>query len=108
MPDSVMVAVDLEKIRPWRPYVAGLNAFFLGPIAGVIVAYLSLSAMGAIERGRKLVKYAIPGILVEIVFLLAMPSRGTRLLGLVVAVANYKLITFSQDTDFVRWQSLPA
>ena len=105
MPEAVeaLAAPNTAK-RPWRPYVAGVNGLLLGPIAGILVAWLNLRRLGSFVKAQKLLFYAVPAFLVELFILLRLPQNPSRIFGIATTIASYKVFTFVQDPDFERWK----
>src|SRR6185437_15006145 len=46
---------------PWRPKVAGIIAFFFGPMAGALVVVSSLRRMGHQDRAKRVMLLALAG-----------------------------------------------
>lgn len=97
--------VPQQQTSPWAPHVAGVSGLLLGPIAGILISWLNLRRLGNSAKAKQLLFYAIPSVLIELYFLIRLPVKMSRIFGLSVTVASYKLFTFAQEPDFKAWQA---
>ena len=89
--------------RPWRPHVAGVSAVILGPVAGILIAWRNLITLGNPQKATQLLVYAVPLLFIELYLLFRLPEGPSRILGLAITFASYKLFTFPQEPDFRAW-----
>ena len=66
-----------ESKPPWRPKVAGVIAFFFGPIAGALIVASSLRRMGHQDRAKNVMFLALGFSVVEGAMLFFIPGAPT-------------------------------
>jgi hypothetical protein len=94
--------------RPWRPKVAGYAGLLLGPMAGALVAAVSLRRMGQLEKAQKTVFYTLLLCMAFlIVFILGIPSDAPikKFILLAVAGAGYSVFPSVIREDYVKWRA---
>ena len=91
---------------PWRPRAAGRIAFFFGPVAGALIASISLRRMGFLDRSKKALRISFGIAVGEGVILFFLPNGFTGIFGLVTEIIF--LLTFPKlmEHEFAEWQSV--
>ena len=91
-----------ESKPPWRPKVAGVIAFFFGPIAGALVVASSLRRMGHQDRAKNVMFLALGFSVVEGAMLFFIPGAPT---GFVAEIAFLLFFPVLMEGAFREWQA---
>ena len=97
-----------ENKPPWRPKVAGYVAFFLGPIAGALVAAASFRRIGQPRKAQQTILYTLLLSLAFLIpFLLAIPADAPikKFILLAVEGAGYSVFPSIVREDYVKWRT---
>ena len=89
---------------PWRPRVAGLIAFFFGPIGGALVVVSSLRRMGYQQRSRKVMLLALGAAVIEAAMFFFIPQHISGLLGFCAEIAFLSVFPVFMQVEFNVWQ----
>lgn len=89
---------------PWRPKVAGVIAFFFGPVAGALIVAISLRRMGYQQRARKVMVLALVMAGVEAAILFFVPDALARLVGFGTEIAFLLIFPVFMEKEFSAWQ----
>ena len=90
---------------PWRPKVAGVIAFFFGPVAGALVVASSLRRMGCKDRARKVMFLALGMSVVEAAILFFIPDVLSRFVGFGAEIAFLLVFPVFMEGPFSEWQA---
>jgi disulfide bond formation protein DsbB len=91
---------------PWRPQAAGRIAFFFGPIAGALVAAISLRRMGRQQSAKKLMPLALAVAAVECAILaIWIPVALNPFVGLGAEIAFLFIFPVFMKKEFSEWQA---
>ena len=90
-----------ESKPPWRPKVAGVIAFFFGPIAGALVVAVSLRRMGYQDRAKKVMFLALGLTVLEGAMLFFLPGA---LPGFAAEIAFLLFFPVLMEREFRKWQ----
>lgn len=91
-----------ESKPPWRPKVAGVIAFFFGPIAGALVVASSLRRMGYQDRAKQVMFLALGMTVLEAAILFFIPGA---LPGFVAEIAFLLFFPAFMEGAFREWQA---
>src|SRR5262249_24120790 len=89
---------------PWRPKVAGVIAFFFGPVAGALVVANSLRRLGYQDRSRNVMFLALVMTVVEAAIFFFIPEDGWRLVGFVAEIVFLLVFPVFVEGPFSEWQ----
>jgi hypothetical protein len=91
------------SVRPWSPWMAFANAIVLGPIAGVLVAYVNLKRLGLAARSGAMLWGGILGaaLLVLANTLAVVP----RMLNYIITLAWAYHLYVVQEPACTRWKN---
>ena len=93
---------------PWRPKVAGYNALLLGPMAGALVAAVSLRRMGKTEKAQRVLVYsALLCLAFLIPFLRGIPPGAPMKKIILIAVegAGFSVFPSLLREDYTDWRT---
>jgi hypothetical protein len=89
---------------PWRPRVAGLIAFFFGPVGGALVVVSSLRRMGYQQRAKKVMLLALGAAVIEAAVFFFTPQHLTGLVGFCAEIAFLLVFPVFMEVEFNVWQ----
>lgn len=90
---------------PWRPRVAGLIAFFFGPVGGALVVVTSLRRMGYHQRAGKIMLLALAAAAVVAAILFFIPETLAGLVGFGTEIAFLLFFPVLMEGEFNEWQA---
>ena len=93
---------------PWKPRVSGRMAFWLGPLAGGIVAFINLRRLGARRKANLTLLSTVATLILALVILIYVIPYYLlflgKFIGLGIEVAGFKIFPSIQSKDFETWQ----
>jgi hypothetical protein len=95
---------ELRK-PPFGRKTAGWMVFFFGPIAGSLVASISLRRLGHAEKGKKILLFTLLASVPIAVVLMLTPSALSRFVGIGIEAGAFAIFSKIQDREFAEWQS---
>lgn len=90
---------------PWRPKVAGVIAFFFGPVAGALVVAGSLRRMGYPDWAKKVMFLSLGLTVVEAAIFFFIPEEAWRAVAFAAEIAFLLVFPVFMEGLFNAWQA---